>query len=276
MSSHPILEVQPGVSVGDRTWDGPLGLPRRRDETGGELSRRLDGEVLPVLLLPLAEEHPGTLHRLQGLLHVGQHGVVGQVHLHQRRRLAYPLHLHLNDAVVVGVEVGQLGHFEGDPRQGDEGVVADVEGVQLREVAQLVWQFAHLVVGHVELCDEAELDCELGRQLGDDVPRQVAGRERRVAHEVIHGVGHLHQLALGQVQIAVFLRLIAPAHHSDDGPARHHDRQLLRHVGDVHTEARWRAHLAVLLTPAATSTTLCLSLTPTVTPSLMIIQSRRA
>ena len=47
--------------------------------------------------------------------------------------------------------------------------------------------------------DEAELDGELGRDLGDDVGGDVAGDERRVAHHVVDGVGHLHQLAVGQI-----------------------------------------------------------------------------
>lgn len=58
-----------------------------------------------------------------------------------------------NDAVVVCVEVGKLGHFKGNLRQGDEGVVADVQCVELSQVAEFVRQLAHLVVGDVELCN---------------------------------------------------------------------------------------------------------------------------
>ena len=47
--------------------------------------------------------------------------------------------------------------------------------------------------------DEAELEGELRRDLGDDVGGDVAGDERRVAHHVVDGVGHLHQLAVGQI-----------------------------------------------------------------------------
>ena len=47
--------------------------------------------------------------------------------------------------------------------------------------------------------DEAELDGEFGRNLGDDVGGDVAGDERRVPHHVVHGVGHLHQLAVGEI-----------------------------------------------------------------------------
>ena len=52
---------------------------------------------------------------------------------------------------------------------------------------------------HPLTLDEAELDGELWRDLGDDVGGDVAGDERRVAHHVVDGVGHLHQLAVGQI-----------------------------------------------------------------------------
>ena len=47
--------------------------------------------------------------------------------------------------------------------------------------------------------DEVELDCEFWWDLGDDVGGEVAGDERRVPHHVVHGVGHLHQLAVGEI-----------------------------------------------------------------------------
>ncbi len=46
---------------------------------------------------------------------------------------------------------------------------------------------------------EGELCGELWRYLGDDVRGQVAGDERSVSHQVVDGVGDLHQLAVGQV-----------------------------------------------------------------------------
>ena len=47
--------------------------------------------------------------------------------------------------------------------------------------------------------DERELRRELWRYLRDDVRREVAPDEGGVAHHVVDGVGHLDQLARGEV-----------------------------------------------------------------------------
>ena len=67
-------------------------------------------------------------------------------------------------------------------------------------------------------CDQREFDRKLGRDLGDDVAGQVAALECRVAHEMVHGVWHLHQLALGQICKAK-TELDLPTSH---GPSRLH------------------------------------------------------
>ena len=47
--------------------------------------------------------------------------------------------------------------------------------------------------------DEGETHGELWRDLGDDVGGEVAGGEGGLAHQVEDRVGHLHQLAGGEV-----------------------------------------------------------------------------
>ena len=47
--------------------------------------------------------------------------------------------------------------------------------------------------------DEGETHGELWRDLGDDVGGEVAGGEGGLAHQVEDGVGHLHQLAGGEI-----------------------------------------------------------------------------
>ena len=47
--------------------------------------------------------------------------------------------------------------------------------------------------------DEGEAHGKLWRDLGDDVGGEVAGGEGGLAHQVEDGVGHLHQLAGGEV-----------------------------------------------------------------------------
>lgn len=48
-------------------------------------------------------------------------------------------------------------------------------------------------------CDETELCGEFGRNLGNHVAAQVAGLQFGVSHQVIHCIGYLHQLTLGQI-----------------------------------------------------------------------------
>ena len=47
--------------------------------------------------------------------------------------------------------------------------------------------------------DEGETHGKLWRDLGDDVGGEVAGGEGGLPHQVEDGVGHLHQLAGGEV-----------------------------------------------------------------------------
>ena len=47
--------------------------------------------------------------------------------------------------------------------------------------------------------DEGEAHGKLGGDLGDDVGGEVAGGEGGLAHQVEDGVGHLDQLAGGEV-----------------------------------------------------------------------------
>ena len=47
--------------------------------------------------------------------------------------------------------------------------------------------------------DEGEAHGQLWRDLGDDVGGEVAGGEGGLAHQVEDGVGHLDQLARGEV-----------------------------------------------------------------------------
>merc|ERR1712018_167904 len=78
------------------------------------------------------------------------------------------------------------------------------------------------VAGHVQISDEGEAHGKLWGDLGDDVGGEVAGGEGGLAHQVEDRVGHLDQLAGGEVQLAKhppFLlplpSLSAPLH--DDG-----------------------------------------------------------
>lgn len=48
-------------------------------------------------------------------------------------------------------------------------------------------------------CDVLKLEGEFGRDFREQIPGQVADGERRVAHQMIDGIGHLTQLALAQI-----------------------------------------------------------------------------
>ena len=47
--------------------------------------------------------------------------------------------------------------------------------------------------------NQAEFAWKFRWDLRDDVGREVAGRQGRVAHHEVDGVGHLHQLTVGEV-----------------------------------------------------------------------------
>ena len=51
----------------------------------------------------------------------------------------------------------------------------------------------------VRTCDEVEVCGELGRDLGDDVGREVARRQLGVLHQKVDGVRDLNQLAAGEI-----------------------------------------------------------------------------
>lgn len=113
---------------------------------------RLNRQILPVFLLAVrqfdVELDPGPL---QPIMALRRQGIVAQIDQLQRVRIDHALvRVHLDDVVVVGQQLLQLGHLEHDLGQGDEGVVGDVEAAQRSQVGQLVGKFGHLIVGQVE------------------------------------------------------------------------------------------------------------------------------
>ena len=62
-----------------------------------------------------------------------------------------------------------------------------------------VMSMRRVVSFEVLTSDEGEAHGQLWRDLGDDVGGEVAGGEGGLAHQVEDGVGHLDQLARGEV-----------------------------------------------------------------------------
>ena len=62
-----------------------------------------------------------------------------------------------------------------------------------------VMSMRRMVSFQVLTSDEGEAHGQLWRDLGDDVGGEVAGGEGGLAHQVEDGVGHLDQLARGEV-----------------------------------------------------------------------------
>lgn len=48
-------------------------------------------------------------------------------------------------------------------------------------------------------CDEAKLDGEFWRYLCDNVAAQIARLQLGMSHQMVHGIGHLDQLALREI-----------------------------------------------------------------------------
>jgi hypothetical protein len=82
------------------------------------------------------------------------------------------------------VRVDKKGH----ERQYSFSVFANIKQENFLEV---VWAIC--------TCKQAEGEGEFGRDLGDDIVSEAALDQRRVPHEVVHRVRHLHQLAVGEI-----------------------------------------------------------------------------
>jgi len=125
--------------------------------------------------------------------------VLLQVDLLQAVAPQQGLHLHIGNEILAGIEVDEGGQVEEDGRQADHGVGADVESLELGALGHLLGQDRHPVVGQVQLCELVEGERELGRDLRDGVVSQRARYQGCIAHEMVDGVWHLHQLTVRQI-----------------------------------------------------------------------------
>lgn len=164
-----------------------------------------DTEVFPLLQLPRGELYSEVGHCTQAAVALWSQGILGDVKLLQGFCSLNLLHLDIHDVVVVGVDGLNLGQPEHHRGEVHIGVVTEVEALQLHTVCQLLRQLGHLVVGYIQLCYKTKLEGELGRDLGQQVPGEVARGERGVSHQVEDSVRHLTQLALTQVKVASVL-----------------------------------------------------------------------
>lgn len=180
-----------------------------------------DTEVFPLLQLPRGELYSEVGHCTQAAVALWSQGILGDVKLLQGFCSLNLLHLDIHDVVVVGVDGLNLGQPEHHRGEVHIGVVTEVEALQLHTVCQLLRQLGHLVVGYIQLCYKTKLEGELGRDLGQQVPGEVARGERGVSHQVEDSVRHLTQLALTQVETVVFFGVIASVDHLDDRPSCH-------------------------------------------------------
>jgi len=98
--------------------------------------------------------------------------------------------------------------------------MADVELGQGRAERHLVRQLRQLVVGQIQRGKVGELHGELGRDLSHGVGGEIAGAQCGVPQEVVHGVGHLHQLALAQVELSLLHGRVAAPHDACNSRAR--------------------------------------------------------
>lgn len=70
--------------------------------------------------------------------------------------------LHVDNVVVIGQQVAQLEHLEHHLGQRDKRIVRDVQPGQELQVAQLVGQLGHLVVGQVQFYEWEMIDYHQG------------------------------------------------------------------------------------------------------------------
>lgn len=101
---------------------------------------RLDGEILPLLLLPGGEDDPDGGELAQPVPGVQVDGVLLQVELFDVGTADDRLHLHVCNEVLLGVNLGEGGDVEKDGGEGDEGVAGDAEHLQLAARAHLTRQ----------------------------------------------------------------------------------------------------------------------------------------
>lgn len=158
-----------------------------------------DVQVFPLLQLSGREGDSHSRHFAESVVALLRQGVLAGIQLLQGLRLLQLLSFKIHYVVVVDEDCLHFGQFEHHVGQVDERVVAQVKTLELDAVAQFFRQLRHLVVGQVQFCYKTELERKLGRDLGEEIPREVASGQRRIPHQVEDGVRDLTQLTLAQI-----------------------------------------------------------------------------